>query len=174
MAAGNTYTPLATTTLSSIASSYTFSSISGSYTDLVLVASNLKSDTNDRGLKLQFNGDATTTYSDVALIGYNNTASTGKDTGVSFIQWAGFSIGLSTTGSTGTIITNIFNYANTTTYKNCLSTASYKNNTLGPEVYYIAGLWRSTNAISSIVVSISGAGSFAVGSSFTLYGILAA
>ena len=174
MAAGNTYTPLATTTLSSIATSYTFSSISGSYTDLVLVGSNIMADTNDRGMKLQFNGVTTTTYSDVALIGYNNTASTGKDTGVAFIQWAGYNIGLSTTGSTATIITNIFNYANTTTYKNTLTQASYKNNTVGPEMFYQTGLWRSTAAISSITVSISGSGSFAVGSSFTLYGILAA
>ena len=37
MAAGSTYTPLATNTLSSSSASITFSSISGSYTDLVLV-----------------------------------------------------------------------------------------------------------------------------------------
>jgi hypothetical protein len=32
----STYTPIATTTLGSAAASYTFSSISGTYTDLVL------------------------------------------------------------------------------------------------------------------------------------------
>ena len=37
MAAGNTYTPIATNTLSSATASVTFSSISGVYTDLVLV-----------------------------------------------------------------------------------------------------------------------------------------
>jgi hypothetical protein len=42
MAAGNTYTPLATQTLGSAAASVTFSSISGAYTDLVLVL-NIKS-----------------------------------------------------------------------------------------------------------------------------------
>jgi hypothetical protein len=36
MAAGNTYTPLATQTLGSAAASVTFSSISGAYTDLVV------------------------------------------------------------------------------------------------------------------------------------------
>ena len=36
-----TYEPIATTTLSSAASSVTFSSISGSYTDLVLVITSL-------------------------------------------------------------------------------------------------------------------------------------
>ena len=35
MAAGSTYTPIATTTLGSNVASYTFSSIAGTYTDLV-------------------------------------------------------------------------------------------------------------------------------------------
>jgi len=38
MAAGKTYEPIATTTLSSSAATITFSSISGSYTDLVFVS----------------------------------------------------------------------------------------------------------------------------------------
>ena len=37
MAAGSTYTPIATTTLGSAQADVTFSSISGSYTDLVLI-----------------------------------------------------------------------------------------------------------------------------------------
>ena len=174
MAAGNTYIPLATTTLSSIASSYTFSSISGSYTDLVLVGSNLKSDTNDRGCKLQFNGDTTSTYAAYYLIGYNNTVTAARDAVQTFIQWLGFNLGLSTTTNVGTIVTNILNYSNTTKHKTVLNRGSYKNNTLGPESYSQVSTWRSTAAITSITVSISGSGSFAVGSSFTLYGIAAA
>jgi len=174
MAAGNTYVPLATTTLSAIASSYTFSSISGSYTDLVLVGSNLKSDTNDRGCKLQFNGDTTSTYAGYYLEGYNSTVTATRDAVQTFIQWAGFNIGVATTTNVATVVTDILSYSNTTTHKTVLNRASYKNNTLGPESFSEVSTWRSTAAITSITVSISGSGSFAVGSSFTLYGIAAA
>ena len=39
MAAGATYEPIATNTLGSAAASVTFSGISGSYTDLILITS---------------------------------------------------------------------------------------------------------------------------------------
>ena len=62
MAAGSTYTPIATTTLGSAASSVTFSSISGSYTDLILIT-NPSSATTDQSIYVQFNADTGTNYS---------------------------------------------------------------------------------------------------------------
>ena len=174
MTAGNTYVSLATTTLSATTTSYTFSSIPSTYTDLVLVGSSVKSDTNDRGCKLQFNGDTTSTYAAYYLEGMSSAVTATRDAVQTFIQWIGFNIGIATTTNVATVVTDILSYSNTTTHKTVLNRGSYKNNTLGPESYSQVATWRSTAAINSITVSISGSGSFAVGSSFTLYGIAAA
>jgi len=63
MAAGATYEPIATTTVSgSSTSTVTFSSISGTYTDLVIIG-NLGSQTTNAFPYLQFNGDTGSNYS---------------------------------------------------------------------------------------------------------------
>jgi hypothetical protein len=56
MAAGNTYTQIASTTLGTAAASVTFSSIAGTYTDLILIVAG-KDVTSYAGAQLQFNGD---------------------------------------------------------------------------------------------------------------------
>jgi hypothetical protein len=56
MAAGSTYTPIATTTLGTAQSSVSFSSFSG-YTDLVLVSST-KAATSDQNIAVRFSSDA--------------------------------------------------------------------------------------------------------------------
>lgn len=67
MTAGQTYFPIANTTLSSAAASYTFSSISGSYTDLVLVIGGTLS--ADISAGIYFNGDTGTNYSTTRMYG---------------------------------------------------------------------------------------------------------
>ena len=62
-------------------------------------------------------------------------------------------------------------YKNTNIYKTVVSSnwgdTSYKTNT-------VTGIWRSTSAITSINISNDSGRQYAVGSSATLYGILAA
>ncbi len=64
MAAGLTYEPIATTTLSSAQQTITFSSISASYTDLVLIASRRYSNvgTGAENTFIRFNNDSTAIY----------------------------------------------------------------------------------------------------------------
>jgi len=62
-----TYTPIATQTLGSSVSTVTFSSISGTYTDLVLIAQPIASAGVD--LELRFNGDSGSNYSCTQLSG---------------------------------------------------------------------------------------------------------
>ena len=165
MAAGSTYTPIATTTLASSATSYTFSSIAGTYTDLVLVASGTS--TNAYNSTLQFNGDTGTNYSATVLSGSGSAASSYRNSSQTsmLIDYNGNF----TSSNTSTII-SILNYANTTTYKTALSRA---NNAAGG-VDAVVGLWRSTAAINSIKMAIGGGYSYAAGTTFTLYGIAAA
>jgi len=162
MAAGATYEPIATTTLGSAQSSVTFSSISGSYTDLVLIG-NWKLSANGNIL-MTLNSDTGTNYSETTMYGDGTSAASGRQTNASSIR-VGFA-GYSTNNVMN--IVNLQNYSNTTTYK----TVVLRWNS---EEYTDArvGLWRSTSAITSITLTAS-SGNISSGSTFTLYGIKAA
>jgi hypothetical protein len=163
-----TYTPITSQTLSSATSSITFSSISGSYTDLVLVASPLRDATTGGYVTMQFNSDTGSNYSNTGLLGNGTTTQSSRTSSqtIAYLNWG--ADGLSTTNP-NTMIASFQNYSNTTTYKTYLSRA----NQAGSAVDAVVGLWRSTSAISTIAISRS-TGSFAIGSTFTLYGIKAA
>ena len=166
MAAANTYTPLFTTTLSSAQSAITFSSIPSTYTDLVLVASVTGSGTGD--VSTYVNGDSSSGfYSRTVLDGSGATAASARSSSANFI-YLNYN-GATTSANPNTYIVNFQNYANTTTYKSLLARQSNAANGVAATV----GLWRNTAAITSITLQISSV-NFAIGSTFTLYGILAA
>jgi len=157
-----TYEPIATNTLGSAAASVTFSTISGSYTDLVLVFAGSITSGFD-AINMQFNGDTGTTYSRTILVGNGTTASSSRDSTASSIQ-----IGIMGTDQSNTIW-NVMNYANITTYKTVLSRGNSASNSVRANV----GLWRNTAAITSIILTAASS-TFISGSTFTLYGIKAA
>jgi hypothetical protein len=171
MAAGSTYTPIATQTLGSNQTSITFNSFSG-YTDLVLIASLATTTSGSSTVKVQFNGDTGTNYSITELDGSGSAAGSGRYTN----QTSGRPTTIPPTGTVGdsTLIFNIMNYSNSTTYKTCLgrggrtsSSASY------PGTDAAVTLWRNTNAITSFSIFFD-TGNLLAGSTLTLYGILAA
>jgi hypothetical protein len=162
----STYTPIATQTLGSTAATVTFSSISGTYTDLVLVASSGGSTTLD--MRMQFNSDTGTNYSRTYLSGDGTSAFSGRASNGANIGATAYA-SITTTLSASTILINIMNYSNTTTYKTALSRA----NTASLGVDAVVGMWRNTAAISTISLNTS-TGTFSIGSTFTLYGIKAA
>lgn len=166
MAAGSTYTPIATNTLGSATSSVTFSSISGSYTDLFIVI-NSGSTTSGQDIRCRFNGDSGSNYSFTHLTGNGTAASSGGATNQTFmpLDYNGY---LSGSIATTTII-NCMNYSNSTTYKTTLG----RFNTAAFGTDMAVGLWRSTSAITSIEF-LTSASTFLSGSTFTLYGIAAA
>ena len=159
MAAGNTYTPIATQTLGSTSGSVTFSSISGAYTDLVLiVAGTINSAT---AMDLTFNSDTGSNYSRTILTGDGSSASSSRVSSATNLG-LGF---LSTTQSVSII--QLMNYSNTTTYKTVISRGNVADNRTTATV----GLWRSTAAITTI--NLAG-GTYQIGTTFSLYGIAAA
>ena len=166
MAAGATYEPIATTTLGTAATSYTFSSISGSYTDLVLVITgNTNNPTNP---VFQFNGDTGTNYSSTFLSGNGTSATSGRTSSLSVLNPT--NQGYMTSTSNAVLISNIMNYSNTTTYKTVVS----RSNAAATGTDATVGLWRNTAAITSITILTNSANTFSVGNTFTLYGIKAA
>jgi hypothetical protein len=164
LAAGSTYTPIATTTLGSAATSYTFSSIPSTYTDLVLIC-NTAITTGSSYYLVQFNSDTGSNYSATRLRGNGSAATSGRDTSATQIYTSSGAT-ITTTSLENNLIMNVMNYSNTSTYKTVIG----KDNAASIETDAYVGLWRSTAAINTIKISI-GSSTFIAGSTFTLYGI---
>jgi hypothetical protein len=161
----STYTPLLTFTVSSAQSSYTFSSIPSTYTDLRIVVFSASSSFDDE-LLIRFNSVSTTVYSDTILGGNGSTASSNRRTSA-----AEFHIDNNLAACNGGLYTlDLMNYSNTTTHKTLLARFGRAGTTTGVS----ANLWRSTDAVNSIYFSLASSLTFGVGSTFTLYGIKAA
>lgn len=168
MAAGVTYEPIATTVLGTATSSVTFSSISGSYTDLVLIVNAKQASTPGRWLTCRLNSDTGSNYCYVNLEGGGTSATSYKE--ISQTRGALIFNGTNATNF-GSVVVNFTNYSNTTTFKNWLT----KGGTANAAVEGVYGVWKSTAAINSILITLEGSGqNFEVGSSFTIYGIAAA
>jgi hypothetical protein len=162
-----TYEPIATQTIGSAAANVTFSSIPGTYTDLILVSVPIVTAATTFGV--YFNGSTATNYSATIITGNGSSAVStrvGNQTEIR-ISYAA----TSRTTNVSNIITQIQNYSNATTNKTLLS----RDNSGSEGTGAIVGLWRSTAAITSItIIPISGGTIINTGSIFTLYGIKAA
>jgi len=158
-----TYVPISTTTLGSNASTVSFSSIPGTYTDLVIVMGVISTSNTGHYVYLQYNGDTGSNYSTTILTGTGSSAVSTR-----FNGRTNFNIDYYATPNTeiSNRIVQIQNYSNTTTFK----TGLVRANRAGGGTDAMVGLWRSTAAITSILVTHDTA-QFATGSTFTLYGI---
>ena len=166
-----TYEPIATTTLGSAASSVTFSSIPGTYTDLILVVNG--SSTVGTGSRLRIgNGsvDTGSNYSFTFLEGTGSATNSFRNSNVAYIQMNNYSQFAPSPTYNTTEIVQIMNYANTTTYKTVIN----RSNLAQTGVSTMVGLWRSTSAINVITYYCSNATTFEAGFTATLYGVKAA
>jgi hypothetical protein len=170
MAAARTYEPIATYTVPSNTTSYTFNSIPGTYTDLVIAMSVASSSGNT--LFIRFNGDTSANYSAVRLSTNGSATFTDRDSGAGYGVLTNYAAPPSTLGNHNTIL-QVMNYSNTTTFKTWLN----QSNLASTGVDLIVGLYRSTSSITSIGFSTNGFGgtsTLLAGSTFTIYGIAAA
>jgi hypothetical protein len=165
-----TYEPIATQTLGSTTTTVTFSSIPATYTDLIFVG-NFNTTAGAPAFKF-FLGtgsiDTTTSYSNTQLIGDGSSVSSSRASNQGWFN-AGY------VGSTSVCneIIHIMNYANTTTYKSVLlnfRTGAGASQSVAQGV----GFWRKTTAINTVQFTTTSSELFAIGSTFTLYGIKAA
>ena len=159
-----TYTPIATNTLSSSAASVTFSSIPGTYKDLVLVFEGAASAAASNGFQIKINGASGTLQSYTRLQG-NGTSAT------SLINGSGDpACGVIGNTNRSNIIAQIMNYSNATTYKTILSRYNSLDSSDGRTGAYV-NLTRATTAVTSLLIDLATANNFISGSTFTLYGI---
>ena len=156
-----TYTALATITLSSSASSVTFSSIPSTYRDLVLVVNATQA--ASKNVQMRINGDSGSNYSDVIAFGYSGGTVSNSASG------AQIRLSTSSIGSNWQTTVQIQDYSATDKHKTILQ----RENTDTTYVKMLAGRWASTSAVTSISLgSYTGdTGDFASGSTFSLYGI---
>jgi hypothetical protein len=168
-----TYDLLNSNTLSSTSALITWSSIPSTYTDLV-IAVNIKStfgSSNSSEYRAKFNGDAGNNYASATLRATNapaiNGATKGGGEGWATLNWSGDADG--NWGAGGYI--QIFQYANTNKYKTYLAHTGNSYGVQGNGT--LSGLWYSNSAINQIEI-FPQRDSFAIGSTFNLYGIKAA
>lgn len=116
---------------------------------------------------IRFNGDSSSVYTTHSIDGNGSTvyAQNQINAGLGYINFWG-SPSASNTFETG--ITDIIDYASTTKFKTVRTFSGYDENGSGA-VSLTSNLWRSTSAITSLVITM-GAG-YRSGSVFSLYGI---
>lgn len=164
-----TYEPIATTTLGASSTSVSFTSISGSYTDLVLVMNIKSTSAGSTDINLNFNSDTTALYSRTILAGNGTSAFSARSSGATTIQLNNWSAA-TTTSTNFNAVVNVMNYSNTTTFKTILNRSNNADNATEA----LVSLYRSTNAITSMQLTPGASRAFDIGSTFTLYGIKAA
>jgi hypothetical protein len=169
--ATNTYVALDKITLGTATSTITFSSISGAYTDLIIVGNWGQSVDSESCLFRVGNGsvDTGTNYSATEVWGSGTAAgsqrtSTANGARITYSTGGGSAV-------TSNFALHLMNYANTTTNKSFLTRYNVPSSAY-PGTGIFASLWRSTAAIDTVQLYLTG-GNFLAGSTFSLYGIAA-
>lgn len=151
-----TYEAIATITLTSSASSITFSSIPQNYADLIL-AVNFKLN-SDSTVGIRFNGDSGSNYKNLRMFGTGSSAISDTRT----LSSADFETG-NASNNFNTSIVQIMDYSSTDKYKSVFYRAN--QNIVGAGI----NSWENTSAITSFEIIASGG--YATGCTFSLYGI---
>jgi hypothetical protein len=168
-----TYTAIQTVNVTSAASLVTFSSIPGTYTDLILEGSWFRVTSNGNNLGMRLNNDTTSNYSNTYIEADGSTGSSGRNSNQTAARIAAIGGGFTLSATESLPITIQFNsYSNATTYKTALTRYGQASTVAGASV----ASYRNTAAINTIELSAysPGTGQFGAGSVFTLYGIKAA
>ena len=155
-------TAIASNTLGSNSASITFSSIPGTYDDLMVVCYIKSNGTDYESARLRFNSDTGSNYSTTFLYGNGSSAGSYYNVNQSTIQSYASSPGVSNQ------VAHILNYANSSYKKTCLMRSAQDDNGSGYTSLEV-GLWNSTSAITS--VTLVAQTTFRSGSVFALYGI---
>jgi len=161
-----TYTAIATVTVGSGgAANIEFTSIPGTYTDLLLKASTRGVSTDDL-IVISFNGSSAN-QTQRYLTGNGSSASSNNTTNLWGVN--------NQSGTTASTFSNneiyIPNYAGSTNKSLSLDGVT-ENNATSAYTWLMGGLWSQTAAITSITIT-TGGGNFAQYSTATLYGIKA-
>ncbi len=153
----STYSPIASQTLSTSATSVTFNGIPQGYTDLIIVIKG--QGTNNIALSTRFNNDTSTNYSRAYFYADGNGQASGRiqnETGIVF----------SFNAAKGHSIMHINGYSNSVGFKNALISNDYYDNA----VVRTSGVWRQVSPITSISFAAT-SDQLASGAIISIYGL---
>jgi hypothetical protein len=156
--------------LSSNTATVTFSSIPGTYTDIVLAwsARGDRASSTTQNYLIGFNG-STANFTNCYLEGTGSSAISGtNEASGRYLGPQTAAAATSNTFASGEC--HIPNYAGSTN-KSFSVTNAHETNATAAYITAIAGLWSNTAAITSIELTTSPTHNFVSGSSFFLYGI---
>jgi len=165
----STYEKIATNTLANATTAtVTFSSISGTYTDLVAVINTGGTTSTLSSLQMRFNSDSGSNYSTTVLYGTGSAAASGNYASQTKMLIGNIVNALPQNVNSNCVV-QVQNYSNATTYKTSLA----RFNDSSRDVNTTVSLWRNTAAITAVEF-FTPLSFFASGSTFTLYGIKSA
>ena len=164
----NTYVKIASVSLSTAAASIDFTSIPGTYTDLLIKASLRSAAASvNPGLKIKFNTSALN-FTGRTVYGDGSAAGSYSDTAGEIGVLAGNSATANTFGNCEIYIPN---YAGSTNKSFSVDSVN-ENNATSASQYLYANLWSQTAAITAISLYSGGAVNLMQYSTATLYGII--
>jgi hypothetical protein len=157
-----TYIALANLTLTGTDAEVVFASIPATFRDLVIITNT--DNTAQADYYLRFNGDTGNNYNRATIQGTGSVASQNLSNNAAFMRLNGN--GDLATDFSHTAIIHINEYSRTDRHKNVLART---NSTHGVDA--TSGRWASNSAVTSVTIYPS-TGSFELGSTFALYGIV--
>lgn len=173
MPASTTYTPIATTTLTSAGQIF-FGSIPQIYTDLVLVFYSRNATSNGTGTGIRVNTNSSITAYWTWLLGNGSSASSSRSN--NSFGYANIVDGMPSNAAANIFASGVIhfpNYSNTTTFKTAIGRSATDQNGSGITKTAVA-TYPTTAAITTIDLGADGGTNFAIGTQATLYGIAAA
>jgi hypothetical protein len=153
-----------TKTLGTAAASIEFTSIPQDFTDLVLLASTRN--TGESTFYLVSFNSLTTNFSYRYLQGFGSGVDNGAASVRPFVSMPKNSF---TANTFSNDLVYVPNYTASTNKSISIDSVAENNATEGYQTF-VAGLWSNTSAITSLQLN-TGANNFAIGSTFSLYGI---
>lgn len=155
------FTPLANITLTGTPANVTFSSISQSYRDLLLVIVTTGG-SGSQYLNFTLNSDSGANYSDITAYGSGSSAASYSGSGGTWINLPNL-----LSAGVNNYLVHIMDYSATDKHKTVLSRA----NATGDNVAMQANRWASTSGVTTIQFFPETGGTFTVGCTFALYGV---
>lgn len=166
-AGGNALELISTTVLTGTATSVSFSSIVGTYKHLQL---RVAASTTSNGFRLAMTVNGVTSgYARHSLTGDGSVISSDARTSRASMEIGSTSYGTMYTTPSAAIV-DILDYANTSKNKTIRGLYGAAH-TSAREITLTSGLYAATTAITSLSVDAT-SGTFAIGSRFSLYGVL--